>query len=131
MRIALLRGAAAPRRPALELGGDDQQVVREDGRPDEHLEAVAAMEGTALHAPAAEEDGDPALDARPEPLAPAEDAALFRGAAGGRLRPATLRNTLRGHAGGVAAVDGGEAVEPAIGGVEGWGRDKPLLVAHQ
>jgi hypothetical protein len=38
------------------LGGDDQEVIHEHGRPHEDLEALAAMEGTALHAPATEEN---------------------------------------------------------------------------
>jgi len=47
----------------LETGGDDQQIVGEHRRANQQLEALAAVQATALHAAAASQHADPSFDA--------------------------------------------------------------------
>src|SRR5882672_1365894 len=59
-------GSALSGRWFHQQGGDAHQVVGEHGRTDQQVEALDAFGQTALHAAAAEQHGDAALDAGPE-----------------------------------------------------------------
>ena len=107
-----------------------RRLFASTGGTDEHLEPVTAVEGTALHTPAAEEAGDPALDAGAEALALLEPAALLIGGARGRLGAPALGNTLGGAPGGLTVGQGGGTGEPAVGRVEGRGGPQQVLMTR-
>ena len=63
-----LAGARAPGAASLPQRRDPEQVVRQDRRADEDLEPLSPLEQAAAQAGPAQEDRDPAFDARPEAL---------------------------------------------------------------
>ncbi len=58
--------------------GDGHEVVGQDGGADQDLKAVTALGQTSLHAAAAKQHGDTALNACPEALSLLELRALFK-----------------------------------------------------
>jgi len=77
----------------LETGGDDQQIIGEHRRADQQLEALAAVQATALHTAAASQHADRSFDAGAKLLGGAlEGATLFVGGALGGLTAAALGN---------------------------------------
>src|SRR5712691_626512 len=68
-------------------------------RPHQNLEPLATFGQTSLHAPAAKQDRDAALDAHPEPLALLEPWAVLEGFSFRGLRSAPLGNALLAHPG--------------------------------
>src|SRR5207302_1558212 len=76
----------------LQQLGDPHQVVGQHRRSDQNLEPLAPFGQTAPHAPAANQNRDPALDADPEPLALLELRAALEGLSLRGLGSAPLGN---------------------------------------
>jgi hypothetical protein len=84
---------------------DDHEVVGKHSRADQHLEALRPFGQTALHAAAAKEHGDAALNTCPEALSFLELRALFKGFALGGPFSTSLRNAEELHSAILAGFD--------------------------
>lgn len=79
--------------------GNVHQVVGQHGRADENLEAFGALRQTSLHAAAAEQYGDAALDAGAEALRLFEGGSFLQGFMLCSFLAAALGNAGAGDAG--------------------------------
>jgi len=131
LRAALLRRSSEVFFLLVQQVSDVHEVVGKHSGADQHLKALRSFGQTALHAAAAKEHGDAALNACPEALSFLELRALFKRFALGGPFATALRNAEELHSAILACFDVLSAEKASVRTVPMGSQTESLLMTLQ